>query len=62
VDICRKIKDIDPRDFLAEFFELANSGTRNEISEYICEIDVKENALFIDLVWISSLNPSEKNI
>jgi len=43
VDICRKIKAIDPHDFLAEFFELANSGTEPEIAEYICEINVKEN-------------------
>ncbi len=50
VSICRQIKAIVPHDFLAEFFELANSAAPSEIAEYICEINVKENALFIDLV------------
>ncbi|MBE6635935.1 MAG: hypothetical protein E7617_07055 [Ruminococcaceae bacterium] len=50
VSICHEIKQIDPHDFLAEFFELANSGDEDDIAEYINDIDVKENILFLDVV------------
>ena len=58
VSICRDILSIAQHDFLAEFFEIANSGSREEIAEYIGKIDATENALLIDLVLnfiISSL-------
>jgi len=50
VNICREIKGIDPHDFLAEFFEIANSADDIEVADYIGSIDVKENALYLDLV------------
>ncbi len=50
LDICRQIKALAPHDFLAEFFELANSGSVKEVADYINGIDVHENALFLDLV------------
>ena len=48
--ICRDILAIAQHDFLAEFFEVANSGTTEEIAEYISRIDATENALLVDLV------------
>ena len=50
IDICRDIKKLDPHDFLACFFELANSDTPASVSNFLNKIDVEENALFIDLV------------
>ena len=50
VGICRDILAIAQHDFLAEFFELANSGTKDEIAEYIQNINEKDNALVVDLV------------
>ena len=50
VEICREIKKLDPHDFLAEFFEIANSGSKADIADYISGIDVQENALFLDVV------------
>ena len=46
VSICRDILSIAQHDFLA----IANSGTREEIADYISKIDETENALLIDLV------------
>ena len=50
LNVSRDILAIAPHDFLAEFFEIANSGNESEVSEYINKIDVNENALLIDLV------------
>ena len=50
VDICREIKKISQNDFLAEFFELANSATDDEIAEYIYGIDVVENEIYMEIV------------
>jgi len=50
IEICREIKKLDPHDFLAEFFEIANSGNNEELVDYISDIDVHENALFLDVV------------
>ena len=48
--VCREILAIAPHDFLAEFFDIANSGTSAEIAEYVSNIDVEDNALLVDLV------------
>ena len=50
VTICRDIKKIEPHDFLAEFFELANTADADDVAAYINGIDVYENLLYIDLV------------
>ena len=50
IGICRDIKRIDPHDFLAEFFELANLEDEAEVAKYVDEIDVYKNELFVDLV------------
>lgn len=50
IDICRDIKKLNPHDFLACFFELANADTPAAVSNFINKIDVEENALFVDLV------------
>lgn len=50
VDICKEILSIAPHDFLAEFFELANSGCDADIADYINKIDVNVNALCMDVV------------
>ena len=50
VGICRDILAIAQHDFLAEFFEVANSGTTEEIAQYISTINEKENAALVDLV------------
>lgn len=59
VDICRDIKKLEPHDFLASFFELANSGVPADISKAINDISVEENAMFVDTVFdfmLKSLN------
>ena len=48
--ICADIKKLAPHDFLAEFFEIANNSDETQIAEYVQNIDVEENKLFIDLV------------
>ena len=50
VGICRDILAIAQHDFLAEFFEVANSGTAEEIAQYISTINEKENSALVDLV------------
>ena len=58
VAICTDIKKIEPHDFLAEFFEVANSAPAAEVSEFINKINVRANELYLDLVidfMISSL-------
>jgi hypothetical protein len=50
VSICREIKKLAPQDFLASFFEVANTGTPDEVERFLNDISVKENELFIDLV------------
>ncbi len=50
IGICRDIKKLAPHDFLAEFFELANSAEEADVAKYVNEIDVYENELFVDLV------------
>ena len=50
IDICRSIKKIEPHDFLASFFEVANGDSLADTAEFVEGIDVKENELFIDLV------------
>ena len=50
VNICRDILAIAQHDFLAEFFEVANSADTTEVADYIASIDVNENALLIDVV------------
>ena len=50
VGICRDILAIAQHDFLAEFFEVANSGTTEEIAQYISTINEKENSALVDLV------------
>ena len=50
IAICRDILAIAQHDFLAEFFELANSSTHAEVADYILKIDEKENAFFIEII------------
>ena len=50
VRLCNLILDIRPADFLAEFFKVANSGTRREVAEYISGIDEETNAAYMELV------------
>ena len=59
VSICRDIKKINPHDFLASFFEVANAGTPEEVAAFLNGISADENAVFMDLVvdfMIRSLN------
>lgn len=48
ISICRKIKDIYPDNFIANFYEVANSGTVSQINGFLNGIDVKENSIFIE--------------
>ncbi|MBR2336401.1 MAG: leucine-rich repeat protein [Clostridia bacterium] len=48
LSICSKIKDIYPDNFLANYYEVANSGTVAQINEFLNAIDVKENAIFVE--------------
>ena len=48
--ICRSIKDIAPSDFLADFFEVANSAPIAQVAAYIGSINADENELFADLI------------
>ena len=48
VSICREIKKLDPQDFLACFFEVANTGTPDEVERFLNNISVKDKELFID--------------
>ena len=50
VEICREILSISQHDFLAEFFEIANSQSYGEVAKYIETVDEVKNALFIDVV------------
>jgi len=50
VSVCREIKSVHAEDFLANFFEVANSGTAQEINAFLDEIDVNENYGSIDAV------------
>ena len=50
ISVCRDIKKLEPHDFLANFYETANSATPAEVSEFLHGIDVFENEMFIDLV------------
>ncbi|MBE6636009.1 MAG: TIR domain-containing protein [Ruminococcaceae bacterium] len=50
ISICRDIKKLDPQDFLAQFFELANSADEADVADFVNNIDVYENEVFIDLV------------
>ena len=63
LDISRIIKTYLPNDFMANFFEFVNtkSNTQEQINEYINNIDIKENYIYIDVVldfMIRSLEPS----
>ena len=50
VAICRDILAIAQHDFLAEFFEIANSSSPAEVAKYISAIDEKKNAMLVDVV------------
>jgi len=50
IRICHDVKKIDPHDFLACFFEVANSAPVSEVVDFINGIDVKENEIYVDLV------------
>ena len=52
LDITRIIKTYLPQDFMANFFEFVNtkSNTQEQINEYIKNIDIKENYIYIDVV------------
>ncbi len=48
VRICQQIKNIYPENFLANFYEVANSGTVEEIADFLNGIDEKEYAAYVD--------------
>ena len=50
LSICRDIKKLDPHDFLASFYEIANSGSADDISSFIHNISIGENGVFADMV------------
>ena len=50
VQVCRDILKIDKNDFLAQFFEIANSGTPANVAKAINEIDERENAVYMGIV------------
>lgn len=50
VEVCRDIKKLEPHDFLAGFFEAANSAPTHEVADLINEIDVREGEMFLGVV------------
>ena len=50
VSIARDIKKINPHDFLASFFEIANTADSSDVCDFMNSIDVSENFMFIDVV------------
>ena len=50
VKICDKIIEIFPKDFLADFFKVANGSDDDKIVEYINKIDVEKNEAYICFV------------
>ena len=50
ISVCNDIKKLEPHDFLADFFEIANSGTVDDVTRFINNISVSENGMFIDTV------------
>ena len=50
VKVCERILEINPGDFLADFFKVANSAAVSDVAEYIGEIDEEENAVYMELI------------
>lgn len=50
LSVCQDIKKLYPHDFLACFFEVANSGTPDDISFFLNNISIEENGMFVDLI------------
>ena len=50
ISICRDIKKLEPHDFLACFYEVANSAEPRDVVSFLNGVDVKENEIFVDLV------------
>ena len=50
VSVCRDIKKLEPHDFLASFFEVANSAPSPEVVDFINAIDVEEQEMFVEVV------------
>lgn len=50
VKICRNILAISKDDFLAKFFEAANSAAPKDFAPYIAAIDERENEIYIDVI------------
>ena len=50
ITICRDIKKLEPHDFLATFFEVANSGTPEDVSSFIHNISIRDNGMFADTI------------
>jgi len=48
--ICREIKKLEPHDFLACFYEVANSAEPRDVVSFLNGVDVSENEMFVDLV------------
>jgi len=60
VSVCREIKTVHAEEFLANFFEVANSGTAQEVNEFLDGIDVKTEYASVETVvnfMIKSLQP-----
>lgn len=50
IEICKEIKKIIPHDFMASFYEVANSSSTKNLVDFIRKIDVKEQYLFIEYI------------
>ena len=48
LQICKQIKEIYPDNFIANFYEVANSGSVSQINEFLNGVDVVENSCFVE--------------
>ena len=50
VSIAREIRNYLPDDVLANFYEIANTCSQNELNEFLSNLDVKEDAFLVDVI------------
>lgn len=48
VEICKKIKEIAPHDYVAEFYQVANGAPMKKLIQFLNQTDVAEQALYIE--------------
>ena len=48
VEICKKIKEIAPHDYVAEFYQVANGAPLKKLIQFLNQTDVTEQALYIE--------------